>query len=115
MKTTRVAVNGGASAVDIPCTIPCKFATIVEDNPLATEQLIVQLKQPDHTYASEVTFGPGVVIRIQGYAGIIARPAGYSASGQPAANEALCKIRTASGGTVTVRVREYEIIPVGQD
>ncbi len=115
MKTTRVNLSGGATATDIPCTIPCKFATIVEDSAMPTEQLIVQLKQPNHTYSDEVTFAPGVSIRIQGYSGIIARPAGYSAYLLPATAEPLCKVRTASGTAVYVRVTEYENTPPGQD
>jgi hypothetical protein len=113
MKTTRVSVNGGAAAVEIPCTIPCKFVKIVEDSALPTEQLVVQFKQPDHSYASEVTYSPGTLVVAQGYSGIIARPAGYSASGVPASNEALCKIRTASGNVITVRGTEYEEVPPG--
>lgn len=115
MKTTRVAVLAGATATEIPCTIPCKFAKIVEDTSIPSESLVVTLKQSDHTYASEVTFAPGIPIRIQGYSGIIGRPAGYSAYQLPATGEALCKIRTASGNAVTVRVQEYENNPQGED
>lgn len=115
MKTTRVSIAGGVTATEIPCTIPCKFAKIVEDSAIPSEMLVVQLKQSDHTYASEVTFGPGVPIRIQGYSGIIAQPAGYSAYLQPATAEPLCKIRTASGNVVSVRVQEFENTPPGQD
>lgn len=115
MKTTRVSVLAGVTSTEIPCTIPCKYAKIVEDSDVPTESLVVTLKQSDHTYASEVTFGPGVPVRIQGYSGIIARPAGYSAYLLPATGEALCKIRTVSGSAVTVRVQEFENTVEGQD
>jgi len=115
MKTTRVNLSGGAEVVEIPCTIPCKFAKIEEDSAIPVEELIVQFKQSDHTYSDEVHFSPGTPIRIFGYSGIIARPAGYSASGQPASAEALCKIRTASGTAVYVRVEEFENTPQSQD
>lgn len=115
MKTTKVAISAGATPTEIPATIPAKFAKVVEDSAAPVETLLVQMRQPDHSFSVEVIFMPGVPIRLQGYSGIIARPAGYSAYLIPASNEAMCKIRTVSGNATNMRVQEYEQEPWGED
>lgn len=114
MKTTRVAIASGATPTPVPATIPAKFAKIVEDTAIPSEQLVVTLLQSDHSFASEVTYAPGTPILIQGYSGIIARPVGYSAFNIPASGEPMCKIRTVSGSAITVRVQEFEVPPEGE-
>jgi hypothetical protein len=115
MKVTRVAIAAGSTPTNIPATIPAKFMKVVEDAAVPSETLGVIFKQSDGTFADEVIFQPGVIIRVQGYSGIIGKPPGYVAYQTPVTGDTCLKIRTLSGTGCTVKVTEYENYPLGED
>lgn len=115
MKTTVVAITGAATP--ILANIPAKFVRVREDALAASKVLIANLRNSDGSFSPDVYFQPNVTgtltedITVHSSVGILARPAGYSYSGQPA--EAYMKLRTQDGSSINVILIEHENNPKG--
>jgi hypothetical protein len=109
-KQYQVTIAAGADFTPIRATTPCHYVIIWLDGDRSLVALEYQLPDDDFatTYTTDEVAGDPIIRLGHGKSGLIGRPPGYNASGQPALGTNMVQIRAADGSEVVVNVIESE-------